>query len=184
MSFFNELSETVNSMLQELQDARERYAEYRSVDIYKLEGFHEPDNESQKQIAKKAAKSGMPIIIIVGVVFVLAGIYGFLQGESSGKAFFIAFAVLGLIIVGFALFTGFSKVEVMEGGKAAFKQMRSSGSGKSRSTKYYVAVYFDHPEKIIVPNMQTTRAEYFDIVEGTPILIVKKGILFFARIDK
>ena len=184
MSLFNEISEVVTDYVQNIKDVQDRYAIYRRVEVSKLTDFHEPVNESQKQIAKKAAASGMAIVMIVGLVFALFGVFGLVAGENSSRAACIAIIIFGAVILGFGIIMAVGKTEVIEGGKAAWKQTRRTGSRKKGSTSYYVSVYFDHPEKIVVPLVQTTRGDYYDIVEGTPILLIKKGFTYYARVDR
>lgn len=181
MSFMDKISDYA----ERLEAAQAKYGSYRKVRPAELQDFHEPVNEAQKQIAKKDSTDSVKFICVVGLFFVLFGVIGIFAGGRSSVVPSIAIIVVGLIIAGIGIVMVAGKTQVMEGGKAAWKQTHRTGSRRHRgSTSYRVSVYFDHPEKVVVPLVQTTKSDYERIEEGTPILIIKKGSIYSARIDE
>ena len=47
---------------------------------------------------------------------------------------------------------------------------------------YFFTVIFEEPEKIIVKDIQTTKEAYESAVEGTPVMVIKKGTLYQAKL--
>lgn len=182
MSFLDDIN-AVSERISELQNAAVKYADYQEVKPSDMEGFHAPESEFQKRIAKKAAGSSMFVVGVVGIVFALCGVLAIVQGTVIPG---IVITAIGAAIIGFWIFLSVGKTEVLEGGRAAWKQTRmTSGSRRGRRRPIYlVSVYFEHPEKSVVKLVQTTKADYKNIYEDTPILLIKKGFMVNARIDE
>ena len=46
---------------------------------------------------------------------------------------------------------------------------------------YFATVIFDEPERILCRDLQITGVDYERIVEGTPMMVVKKGTTYKAK---
>ena len=52
---------------------------------------------------------------------------------------------------------------------------------KNSSWMYFATVIFDEPEKILCRDLQITGVDYERIAEGTPMMVVKKGTTYKAK---
>lgn len=172
--------ERIEDFIGGLAEVSERYSSYKEVNPSEIE-YHEPANEAQRKAASTCKNGAGPLIAIVGLGFLASGIF-----MMVNSTYFAMGIVICLISIGILIFAGrtiFSKPVTAEC-RAVWKQMRytSRGSSGRRSRSYYVTVVFDHPEKLLCKLVQTTKADYEKIEEGTPVLLIKTGPIYSVRI--
>ncbi len=170
----------IGMMLNEISEVSARYSDYREVVPSKID-YHEPENEMQEKVAKKCRAGAGPLIATVGAVFLAAGI--FMAVKSGPLVFGIIISLLGAGILVFAGMTLLSRPMVAEC-RAVWKQVRyTSKSSGGRSKTYHVTVVIEHPEKLLCKLVQTTKADYDRIEEGTEVLLVKTGPIYSVRLE-
>lgn len=177
MNFNLDRFEKGSNFIEELKDIAARYPGYKAV-IPSQVKYHDIENEMQERIAKKTGNSKIIPTAIGTVAFGATALFALLVGQT---AIGIVCAGIALLLVYFLISTMTSKPKVALG-KAVWKKSEYTNFKNPRATMYFVYVALDGPEKIICQHIQTSKEDYDNIVEGTPIVIVKNGSLYHACI--
>lgn len=173
--------EKVSEFMRNMQDTAARYADYRRVSPAEVE-YHEIENDEQLMLVRKAGSSNSLVIVVVLLAFAATGIFSIFTGSIPVGVLLLAFVGL-LMYLYLPAVTG--KPMVKEG-KAIWKQTRKTGTKRRNgySHTYFVTIIFESPEKTLCQLVQTNKSDYEEIVEGTPMLLIKKGNMFYSCVDK
>lgn len=173
--------EKVSKFMENMQDTAVRYADYQRVSPAQIE-YHEVKNDDQLTLVKKAGSSNALVILVVLLAFAATGIFSIVTGSIPVGVLLLAF--VGLLTY-FYLPAVTGKPMVKEG-KAIWKQARRTGPKRRKGSNhtYFVTIIFESPEKTLCQLVQTNKRDYEEIVEGTPMLLIKKGNMFYACVDR
>mgnify|MGYP003315314466 CR=1 FL=1 len=173
--------EKVSEFMENMQDTANKYVEYQRVEPENIV-YHEITDERQLELVKKAVNKSSFVVIAVLIAFLATGIYSICTGGILAGGMLLVFTAL---LVYFFIPGVISKPVVKEG-KAIWKQTRRSGTDNNRKNKYtyYVTIIFEEPSKMLCQLIQTNKEDYEKIEEGTSVLLIKKGNLFYACVDE
>lgn len=166
------------SKMNEMSALSQKYIDYRPVNPSEVR-YRDVQNDFEKEMASKVANGVTWLIAIVGIAFTASGILGVSTGKT---ALGIIIILMGLGISIYGIITAMSKVQVAYG-RAVWKNFRYNNTSGARRTKmYFASVIIDEPEKIIVRDIQTSKEDYEKIIEGTPMMIIKKGGVYHTKV--
>ena len=179
MNRFDQINENLLN-LQKLNELPAKYVGYKSVLPSQFE-YHNIENGEQEKIAKEIGNQKLLIIAIATIAF----------GASSLLAFITENTVLGIVILLitavllYLLISTITSKPKVAFGKAVWKNWdyaRTNGRIGNNKIYYVSVINDDGPEKLICSRIQTTKADYDRIEEGTPILVIKKGTIYHASV--
>ncbi|MBR2240785.1 MAG: hypothetical protein IJ890_05350 [Clostridia bacterium] len=179
MNRFDKINENLSN-LQKLNELPAKYADYKSVLPSQFE-YHNIENEEQEKIAKEIGNQKLLIIAIATIAFGASSLLAFIT-EKTVLAIVILLITAVLLYLLISTITSKPKVAF---GKAVWKNWDyAHTNGRMGNNKiYYVSVINDDgPEKLVCSRIQTTKADYDRIEEGTPILVIKKGTVYHASV--
>lgn len=67
-------------------------------------------------------------------------------------------------------------------GYAVWKHYRQSNVARENTKTFFFTVIFEQPERIVVQDIQTNRADFDRMYEGVPVIVARKGSVVSARI--
>ena len=171
------VSEIAPEYLEEIKNLSAKYADYRQAVPAAIK-VRNAQNDIEKQNASKTAKNVNWIVGVGIAAFAFTTIFAFATGQRKGGVI----SLIGTIaLLYFFLDSLLGKAKIAYG-TAVWKHYRYMNHTRPWSQKmYYLTVIFEQPEKIIVQDIQTTKEVYDMVVEGTPVMVIKKGTLYQAR---
>ena len=172
-----DMFEEANERLEEMRALSQKYIEYKPVMPSQVK-YRDIQNDAERQLVGDVVNSTTKLIAIVGLAFLATGIFALCTKKI---VLGIIVSLIGAGICIFAINTGMSKPKVAFG-RAVFKQFRYQRFPVESSKMFYASVIIDEPEKIIVRDVQTSRRDYDRIVEGTPMILIKKGGVYETRV--
>ena len=159
----------ITDFFDELRELGEEYEGYKCVPIQSIQ-FNEPENDYQRALAKRLARSGNFVLITVLVAFVATLAYA-IYAQSN-------FIVIGMfaslcILIGIIVFKQFSRRVMVSTGIAIMKQRHK----KSGHHSYYYTMTFvpDGDQKVLATRIRINRNDYDRISKGTRVMVVNRG---------
>lgn len=161
----------LNNMFEVLNNLAEKYPEYKTGDVNKIV-FHDPENEEQAQKAKKIASSVQRFLYLALIIFVATAVLMILA-KTPIWATVLDIAIC--IVIGIiAIKSQIQKVQIITV-KAIYKN-RERMRNSNNSYMYFISVIPDNGEKVIYQRIQISEEDYQKVTEGTPVMIVNKGL--------
>ncbi|MBO5610143.1 MAG: hypothetical protein J5929_07240 [Eubacterium sp.] len=177
MDLFENLNEKIDDKLNELNALSQKYVDYKPVMPSQVK-YRAIQNDAEKQLVSGIVNGTTWLIAIVGLAFLVTGIFAIFTGKM---VLGIIIALMGVGIGIFGLITAMSKVEVAFG-RAVWKHFKYQRFPVESSKMFFASIIIDEPEKIIVRDVQTTREDFDRIVEGTPMILIKKGGVYHTKV--
>ncbi|MBP5192589.1 MAG: hypothetical protein J6Z74_04530 [Eubacterium sp.] len=166
--------------LEEIKRLSVKYANYRQAMPSEIK-VRDVQNDIEKRYASTTEKSVNWIIGVGLAAFALTTVFAFATKQISGGVL----SLIGTVALLYFFLGSFLSKPKIAYGTAVWKHFRFSnhaGSGSRHPKIYYFTVIFEEPEKIIVKDIQTTKEAYESAVEGTPVMVIKKGTVYQARL--
>ena len=164
--------------LEEIKRLSVKYANYRQAMPSEIK-VRDIQNDVENRNAKITEQNANWVIGVGFAAFALTTVFAFATGQIMGGVISLAGTVA---LIYFFLGSFLSKPKIAYG-TVVWKHFRYTNHTGSRHPKmYYFTVIFEEPEKIIVQDIQTTKAAYESADEGTPVMVIKKGSLYQAKL--
>lgn len=173
------VSEIAPEYLEEIKNLSAKYADYRQAVPAAIK-VRNAQNDIERQNAGKTEKNVNWVIGVGFAAFAFTTIFAFATGQIKGGVL----SLIGTLALLYFFLESFISKPKIAYGTAVWKHFRyvNSVTTRARSSKmYFLTVIFEQPEKIIVKDIQTTKEVYDMVVEGTPVMVIKKGTLYQAR---
>ncbi len=165
--------------LEEIKNLSAKYADYRQAVPAAIK-VRNAQKDIEKQNAGKTEKNVNWVIGVGFAAFAFTTIFAFATGQIKGGVL----SLIGTLALLYFFLESFISKPKIAYGTAVWKHFRfanHAGSGSRHTKLYYLTVIFEQPEKIIVQDIQTTKEVYEAVVEGTPVMVIKKGTVYQAR---
>lgn len=170
----------VPDYLEEIKRLSVKYANYRQAMPSEIK-VRDIQNDIEKRNANSTEKNINWVIGVGIAAFALTTVFAFATKQITGGVL----SLIGTVALLYFFLGSFLSKPKIAYGTAVWKHYRytnHAGSGSRHQKMYFFTVIFEEPEKIIVKDIQTTKEAYESAVEGTPVMVIKKGTLYQAKL--
>lgn len=164
--------------LEEIKRLSVKYANYRQAMPSEIK-VRDVQNDIEKRNASSTEKNINWVIGVGIAAFALTTVFAFATKQITGGVL----SLIGTVALLYFFLGSFLSKPKIAYGTEVWKHYRYTNHAGSRHQKmYFFTVIFEEPEKIIVKDIQTTKEAYESAVEGTPVMVIKKGTLYQAKL--
>ena len=169
--------EEAQQYIEELKRLSVKYQDYKKAMPSKIR-FRAPQNDYEREVASKVTNRVAWIIGIGLIAFAATAVLAFRVGQTG----IAIVCILVTLFLGYFFFNGVLGKAKVAYGVAVWKHYRVDNVALESSKTFFFSVIFDEPEKIIVRDLQTNREDFDKMVEGSRVMVIKRGGIYMAKI--